>query len=131
MKNLKTLSIAGALVAAALVGGTLINAVLAAPSASPTSLSAADLAGKGAYCDTWTKAFADKLGVSVGDLLPAAKAATIATIDAALTAGDLTADQAAALKAKVAAATGDACRLLGHPFFGPGHGPRAAIGADL
>jgi hypothetical protein len=131
MKNLKTLGIAGGLVAAALVGGTLINAVLAAPSASPGAGSGADLAGKGAYCETWTKAFADKLGVSVGDLLPAAKAATAATIDAAVAAGDLTAERAAALKTKIEAATGNACRFLGHPFFGPGHGPKAAIGGDL
>ncbi|HEY8772908.1 MAG TPA: hypothetical protein VIM66_07075 [Candidatus Limnocylindria bacterium] len=131
MKNLKTLGIAGGLVTAALVGGTLINAVLAAPSASPASGSAAALADKGAYCDTWTKAFADKLGVSVGDLLPAAKAATVATIDAAVAAGDLTAERAAALKTKIEAATGNACRFLGHPFFGPGHGPKAVIGGDL
>jgi len=131
MKNLKTLGIAGGLVAAALVGGTLINAVLAAPSASPASGSAAALADKSAYCDTWTKAFADKLGVSVGDLLPAAKAATVATIDAAVAAGDLTAERAAALKTKIEAATGNACRFLGHPFFGPGHGPKAVIGGDL
>lgn len=131
MKNLKTLGIAGGLVVAALVGGTLINAALAAPSASPSSGTAADLAAKGAYCETWTKAFADKLGVSVDDLLPAAKAATVATIDAAVAAGDLTAERAAALKAKIAAATGNACRFLGHPFFGPGDGPKAAVGADL
>jgi hypothetical protein len=131
MKNLKTLGIAGGLVAAALVGGTLINAVLAAPSASQLNGSAADLAAKGAYCDTWTKAFADKLGVSVGDLLPAAKAATIATIDAAVAAGDLTAERAAALKTKIEAATGNACRFLGHPFFGAGNGPKAVIGGDL
>jgi hypothetical protein len=131
MKNLKTLGIAGGLVAAVLVGGTLINAALAAPSTSPASGSAADLAAKGAYCETWTKAFADKLGVSVGDVLPAAKAATVATIDAAVAAGDLTAERAAALKAKIEAATGNACRFLGHPFFGPGHGPHAVIGGDL
>jgi hypothetical protein len=131
MKNLKTFGIAGGLVAAALVGGTLINAVLAAPSASPASGSAASLADKGAYCDTWTKAFADQLGVSVDDLLPAAKAATVATIDAAVAAGDLTAERAAALKTKLEAATGNACHFLGHPFFGHGNGPRAHFGGPL
>jgi hypothetical protein len=131
MRNLKPLGFAAGLVAAALVGGTLINAVFAAPSTSPAGRSSADLADKGAYCETWTKAFADKLGVSVGDLLPAAKAATIATIDAAVAAGDLTAERAAALKTKIEAATGNGCRFLGHPFFGIGNGPGAHFGGPL
>jgi hypothetical protein len=130
MKNVRTLSIAGGLVAAALVGGTLINAAFAAPSTPTPNSLAADLA-KGDYCATWQKAFADKLGVSVSDLLPAAKAASIAAIDAAVTAGDLTAARGAALKAKINAATGDACRLFGHPFAGIGHAPKAAFGGDL
>ncbi|MGZ6299778.1 MAG: hypothetical protein ACXWMN_04710 [Candidatus Limnocylindria bacterium] len=130
MKNVRTLGIAGGLVAAALVGGTLINAAFAAPSSPAASAATADLAA-GQYCDTWQKAFADKLGVAVGDLLPAAKAASIAAIDAAVAAGDLTEARGAALKAKVNAATGDACRFFGHPFVGVGHGPKAAFGGDL
>jgi hypothetical protein len=119
------------MIAAALVGGTLISAALAAPSSPGASGSAADLAN-GEYCDTWQKAFADELGVSVDDLLPAAKAASTAAIDAAVAAGDLTAERAAALKAKIAAADGsNACRFLGHPFFGAGHGPKAHFGGPL
>jgi hypothetical protein len=130
MKNLKTLSIAGGFVAAALVGGTLINVVLAAPS-SPGSSSSADLADKAAYCETWQKAFADELGVSVDDLLPAAKAATIASIDAAVAAGDLTEERATELKAKVEAFDGNGCRFFGHPFLGGGHGPKAHFGGPF
>jgi hypothetical protein len=97
VKNMKTLGIAGGLVAAALVGGTLISAALAAPSSPNSSASGTDLAD-GQYCETWQKAFADALGVSVDDLLPAAKAASIAAIDAAVAAGDLSEERATALK---------------------------------
>jgi len=131
VKNLKTLGIAGGLVAAALVGGTLISAALAAPS-SPNSTTGADLADKAAYCDTWQKAFADELGVSVDQLLPAAKAASNAAIDAAVAAGDITADRGTALKAKIAAADGsNACRFFGHPFAGGGPGNKAHFGGPL
>lgn len=131
MKNIKTLGIAGGLVAAALVGGTLINAALAAPSAPSASASTADLAN-GAYCETWQKAFADELGLSVDDLLPAAKAASIAAIEEAVAAGDLTEERATALKEKIAAADGsNACKFFGHPFAGGGHGPKAHFGGPL
>jgi hypothetical protein len=132
VKNLKTLGIAGGMIATALVGGTLISAALAAPSSPGTSSSAADLAN-GEYCDIWQKAFADELGVSVDQLLPAAKAASIAAVDAALAAGDITAERATALKAKIAAADGsNACRFFGHPFAGAGHGGlKAHFGGPL
>ena len=131
MKNFKTLGIAGGLVAAALVGGTLISAALAAPSSPGSSASGADLAD-GEYCEAWQKAFADELGVSVDDLLPAAKAASIAAIDAAVAAGDLTEERATALKEKIDAFDGNGCRFFGHPFFGGGHGgPKAHFGGPL
>lgn len=132
MKNLKTLGIAGGMIAAALVGGTLISAALAAPSSPNNNRTAADPADKAAYCDTWQKAFADELGVSVDKLLPAAKAASNAAIDAALAAGDITADRASALKAKIAAADGsNACRFFGHPFAGGGPGIKGHFGGPL
>ena len=131
MKNVKTLGIAGGLVAAALVGGTLISAALAAPSSPGSSASGADLAD-GEYCQTWQEAFAKELGVSVDDLLPAAKAASIAAIDAAVAAGDLTEERATALKEKVNAAEGNGCRFFGHPFAGIGHGGgKAHFGGPL
>ena len=132
MKNIKTLGIAGGLVAAALVGGTLISAALAAPSSPGSKASGADLAG-GEYCETWQQEFADELGVSVNDLLPAAKAASIAAIDAAVEAGDLSAERAAALKEKIEAFDGNGCRFFGHPFLGGGggHGFKAHFGGPL
>lgn len=131
MKNFKTLGIAGGLVAAALVGGTLISAALAAPSSPGSDASGADLAD-GEYCEAWQEAFADELGVSVDDLLPAAKAASIAAIDAAVAAGDLTEERATALKEKIDAFDGNGCRFFGHPFFGGGQGgPKAHFGGPL
>jgi hypothetical protein len=131
VKKMKTLGIAGGLVAAALVGGTLINAALAAPSSPGASSSKADLAN-GEYCETWREEFADELGVSVDDLLPAAKAASIAAIDAAVAAGDMTEERATALKEKVEAFDGDGCRFFGHPFLGGGgHGFKAHFGGPL
>ncbi len=133
MKNLKTLGIAGGLVAAALVGGTLISAVAAAPSGSaPTTETAADPADAARYCALWQKTFADELGVSVDALVPAAKAATIATIDAAVTAGDLPADVADRMKAQIDKADGDGCRLLGAAFHGfTRHAARADLRFDM
>lgn len=131
MKNLKTLGIAGGFVAAALVGGTLISVAFAAPGGPSTSTTTVNEADASKYCDQWKTAFAKELGVSVDSLLPAAKAASIATIDAALAAGDITADRATALKEKVNAADGNGCRFFGHPFLGDGPGPRLKAGIDL
>lgn len=132
MKNLKTLGMAGGLIAAALVGGTLIGAVSAAPSGSSESKSTTTKVEDARYCALWQETFADELGVSVDDLVPAAKAATIATIDAAVEAGDLAADVAERMKAKIEAADGTGCRLLGAAFHGWGrHAAKVELGADL
>lgn len=132
MKNLKTLGIAGGMVAAALVGGTLISVVTASPSGSSTTTSTANLADSARYCSLWQETFADELGVSVDDLVPAAKAATIATIDAAVEAGDLAEDVAERMKTAITNADGDGCRLLGAAFHGWGrHAARVELGADL
>src|SRR5436309_15956590 len=104
MQNLKIFGIASGFIAATLIGGTLISAVAAAPSpsSSPAANSAvanpADLAG---YCATWQQTFASQLGVSVDELVPAAKAATLAAIDQAVKNGDLPADVATELKSHV------------------------------
>ena len=131
VKNLKTLGIAGGLVAAALVGGTLISAALAAPASPGASGSGADLAN-GEYCELWQEEFAKELGVSVDDLLPAAKAASIAAIDAAVAAGDLSEERATALKEKIEAFEGNGCRFFGHLHFGGGgHAFKANFGGPL
>lgn len=133
MKNLKTLGMAGGLIAAALVGGTLISVVAAAPS-GPSGASAPDTVGVDAarYCELWQTTFADELGVSKDALVPAAKAATIATIDAAVAAGDLPADVGERMKAAIEKADGNGCRLLGAAFHGWGrHAAKVEFGADL
>ena len=117
MSRVRILGFSGALVAAALVGGTIMSAVAAAPPrattpdavpAAPTEL--ATLADPGAYCQTFRRAFAANLGVDEADLGPAAKKAAITTIDAAVAAGDISKAIGDRLKAKVEAAEGDGCR---------------------
>jgi hypothetical protein len=133
MKTLKTLGIAGGLVAAALVGGTLINAVSASPASPSSTATGADAKSldPAAYCQIWKDAFATELGVSVDKVVPAAKAATIATIDAAVANGDLPADIAARMKEQVNNADGDGCRLLGAGFHAWGkHAARADFRFD-
>jgi hypothetical protein len=128
MRIVKGLGIAGGMVAAALVGGTLISAASASPSSS-SAPPAADPVGSGsssAYCDQWRQAFADQLGVSVDALTPAAKAATEATIDAAVANGDLPADIGERMKTALDNASGDGCRLLGAGIHAWGR--HAAIG---
>jgi hypothetical protein len=139
MKNLKTLGFAGALVAAALVGGTLISAVAAAPSGSSTTKDSAagiettpTTADAAKYCDLWQKTFAGQLGVSVDKLVPAAKAASKATIDAAVAAGDLPKDVGDRMKAAIDKADGNGCRLLGAAFHGFGrHAARVDFKVDV
>jgi hypothetical protein len=128
MRTAKLLGAAGALIAAALVGGTLIGSALAQSSPSPTT----GTAKKAAYCQTFLDTFASKLGVPSDALLPAARAAATAAVDAAVKAGDLTADVGAAMKTRIAAADGDGCALLGARF---GHFARKVgrhvLGGDL
>ncbi len=128
MRTLKTVGLAGALVAAALIGGTLMSAVFAAdPSPSATTAEpSADPSAKpgrleGKYSDAFLDRLARELGVERSALGPATLAASNAAIDAAVAAGDLTADRAAALKARLAALE-DPAVLLARPGFG--HGPR-------
>ncbi|MGZ8562977.1 MAG: hypothetical protein ACXWWU_05095 [Candidatus Limnocylindria bacterium] len=129
MKRFKTLGYVSGLIAAALVGGTLISVVSAAPSTPGTPSTAVNTADKGKYCDTWRQNFADALGVSVDKLNTAGKAATDKTIDAAVAAGDLTAAQGTAWKARVDAFTGDLCNFI-HPLK-PGLGPVVRFGVHL
>ena len=131
MRTLKTVGFAGALVAAALIGGTLMSAVFAAdpspapsgtiadPSADPSAKPGRLLDGK--YSDAFLDRLASELGVERSALGPATLAASNAAIDAAVAAGDLTAEQATALKARLAALE-DPAVLLARPGFG--HGPK-------
>ena len=128
MRIVKSLGIAGGMVAAALVGGTLISAAAASPSTSAGPAAGNQVAGdNSAYCEQWRQAFANALGVSVDALTPAAKSATEATIDAAVANGDLPADIGERMKNALENANGDGCRLLGAGFQAWG---RHAVGAD-
>ena len=112
MRTAKLLGAGGALIVAALVGGTLIGSALAQSSPNP----APSTAKGAAYCQTFLDTFASKLGVSTDALLPAAKAAATAAVDAAVAAGDLTAEVGTEIKTRIAAANGDGCALLGARF---------------
>lgn len=136
MKALKTFGIASGMIAAALVGGTMISVVWAAPASAPAAGSAlavdAEDTDGARYCAVWQETFADELGVAVEDLVPAAKAASIATVNAAVEAGDLTADIGERIIARIEAGDGNGCRLLGGAFHWAGkHAVRADARHDL
>jgi hypothetical protein len=114
---LKLLGGAAALITAALVGGTLIGSALAAPGTSGSSNSAAmfgdDETDATAYCQTFLDTFASELGVSTDELAPAARAAAIAAINAAVEAGDLTQDVADRIIENINEWDGSGCRWIG------------------
>ena len=118
-QSLKLLGGAAALIAAALVGGTLIGSVLAAPGGTGTNgpgvAFGEDETGTDAseYCQVFLDTFASELGVSTDDLAPAAKAAAIAAINAAVEAGDLSQEAADRMIARIEAWDGDGCRWIG------------------
>jgi hypothetical protein len=115
MKSLKILGFAGALVGAAVVGGTLMGIVSAAPGRSPAPAPAELTTNSqpGQYCQTFLDAFAKNLGVNESALAPAAKGAADTAIDQAVANGDLTKAVADAIKARIANANGDGCGILG------------------
>jgi hypothetical protein len=126
MSTRRLLGFSAALVLAALIGGTIMSAVSAAPAAddpaapeaapaaSPSQPAAAGTTSKAtAYCATFRSSFARHLGVEESALGPAAKAAAIDAIDAAVAAGDLQQAVADRMKERVNAADGDACAWLG------------------
>jgi uncharacterized protein YidB (DUF937 family) len=119
MKRLKIVGFAGALVASAVIGGTLMSVVMAHPGA-PTATSsngsvAIDTKGA-AYCQTFLDEFAKQLDVSESALLPASKAAFDAAIDKAVANGGLPKAIGDAMKKRIANANGDGCGLFGARF---------------
>lgn len=117
MRLTKTLGFAGALIVAALVGGTLITTTSAVDESD-----AADAAGT-AYCDVFRDALTSELGVTTGELTAAGKVAATAAIDAAVAAGDLDEDRAATMRERIEAYDGDGCGLFGRAgAFGRGFG---------
>ena len=144
MRFTKLLGAVAALLAAALIGGTLINLAFAGSSPNPSSSSIsgtgsgapgeANLAANAAkYCQVFMDRFASNLGVQSSGLLPAAKDAATKAVDAAVTAGDLTKAMGDKIKAAIASANGNACGLLSGRFGFGKHGmrPGARLHADL
>jgi hypothetical protein len=117
---LKLLGGAAALITAALVGGTLIGSVLAAPSGSGAS-NTEPVFGEdentdpdaAAYCQVFLDTFASELGVGADELAPAAKAAAIAAITAAVEAGELSQEAADRMIARIEEWDGEGCRWIG------------------
>ncbi len=121
MSRLRLLGFSGALVAAALIGGTILNAVSAAsPTPRRTRPNPGVAAGSGPgsrpevgeYCKAFRAAFAANLGKTEDEVVAAAKAAIDTTIDQAVSEGKITAAVGDRLKTRVAAAPGDGCGLL-------------------
>ncbi|MGH2462026.1 MAG: hypothetical protein ACRDFZ_00185 [Candidatus Limnocylindria bacterium] len=128
---LKLVGGAAALITAALVGGTLIGSALAAPSGSGSSGFDALFVGDegsadtGEYCQIFLDTFAEELGVSTDELAPAAKAAAIAAVNAAVEAGDLTEEQGAAAIERINNWDGAGCAWIGfHLRHWAHHGAR-------
>jgi hypothetical protein len=114
MRLTKALGAAGALIVAALVGGTLIGSALATDETDGTDSTSTGTA----YCETFRDALASELGVTVDELVAAGQAAANATIDAAVAAGDLDEDRADELRERIAEADGSECIGFGHAFGG-------------
>ncbi len=120
MSKLRLAGMAGALVVAALVGGTLINVVAAAPGGSsapdaPAAEPVAAAPAAGTYCEAFRTAFAANLGVSQDELVAAAKAAAATVVDKAIADGTLTQAAGDKLKERITAADGEGCGLLAGP----------------
>ncbi len=122
MPNVRAMAATGAFVLAALVGGTIVNAAAASPSAvappasgaSGTVEAVAPAVAPGAFCATFRHAFAVNLGVAESALGPAAKAAADTTVDAAVADGKLSKAAGDRIKARIAANDGTGCGRLGH-----------------
>lgn len=123
MRLTRTFGAAGALILAALVGGTLIGAVAAAPPEGEAA---------GGHCDAYREAFATNLGVSVDALTPAAQAAAASTVEAAVAAGDITTEMGDQIKERIEASEGDGCRILAGAWHrAVRHADRAEFKHDL
>lgn len=113
MRTMKLLGASAALITAALLGGTLIGSVFAAPSGRGTDIDeAVAIAKSGEYCQAFLSAFSAELGTDEAALEAAWRTSVDAAIDAAVEAGDLDADRATALKENITQADLNMCRIL-------------------
>jgi hypothetical protein len=120
MRATRLATAAGLLVAASVIGGTLIGGALAAGNGASRGDQAGDTVSNlwldgdpGEYCDVYLNTLASELGVSRDDLLPASKAAAVAAIDAAVSGGDLDEERATQLKERIDAIDQAGCGFIG------------------
>jgi hypothetical protein len=133
MRLTKSLGLAGALILSAIVGGTLIGSALATDTDGTTDSTSSE------YCDVFLDTLASELGTDRDGLVAAGRTAALAAVDAAVAAGDLTEEQAAAVRERIEAYDGSGCGFLGHGIgfgrgfaHGFGHGwGRGFLGGDV
>lgn len=129
MRLTKSLGLAGALILSAIVGGTLIGSALATDTDGTTTGEPSE------YCDVFMDTLASELGTDRDGLVAAGRTAALAAVDAAVAAGDLTEDQAAAARERIEAYDGSGCGFFGHGIgfergFAHGFG-RGFLGGDV
>lgn len=111
---MRTFGAAGALIAAALVGGTLISTATAAPEDGGAVLNDAS----GEYCDLFLETLAAELGTEADALVPAVRSAATSTVETMVDNGDLPAEIGERMVDRISEADGDGCHLLGLRFIG-------------
>lgn len=111
MRLMHTLGAAGALVIAALVGGTLINSA----SANPEVVVPED---GGEYCDLYLDTLGAELGVEADAIAPAVRSAATSTINTMVEAGDLPAELGERMISRLATSDRNGCAALGARFQG-------------
>lgn len=133
MQLTKALGLAGALILAAIIGGTLIGSALATDEDGTADKATSE------YCDVFMDTLASELGTDRDGLVAAGKSAAVAAVDAALESGDLTEEQATSARERIEGFDGTGCGWFGHGIgfergfaHGFGHGVgRGFIGGDV
>ena len=120
MQIIKALGFAGALILAAIIGGTVIGSALATEETDATRATSE-------YCDVLMESMASELGVTREALVAAGQLAAGSALDAAVAAGDVSEERATEIRERIADADGEGCRWFGHGF-GRGHGSGMARG---
>lgn len=115
--RVRALAAAGVLTVAGAAGLTAVAVNAQQPTPTPSTGTATPSARqqeRQAQADAYLARLAQNLGVSVDQLKNALKQTALQQVDAALAAGDLTAEQAQAIRERINAGSG--------AFFGPGFG---------
>lgn len=113
--RVRALAAAGVLTVAGAAGLTAVAVNAQQPTPTPsTATPSARQQERQAQADAYLTRLAQNLGVSVDQLKNALKQTALQEVDAAVTAGDLTAEQAQAIRERINSGSG--------AFFGPGFG---------